>query len=140
MKTLITPQKIKKEWYIFDASQYSLGRLATRVARVLLAKNKAIYTPQWDLGDYVVVTNASKFVLTGKKGEQKEYLHHTGFPGGLKSEKVSSLRLRKPEEVIRHAVWGMLPKGKLGHKIIKNLFIFANENQKIKNVRLIEGV
>jgi large subunit ribosomal protein L13 len=129
MKTY-TPKKedIEKKWYLVDASGLVLGRLATRVASILRGKDKPLFTPHLDLGDFVVVINAEKVRLTGNKLSDKVYYHHTGYPGGLMSITAGKLLNSKPEEVITMAVWGMLPKGKLGRAIIKKLKVYRGEN------------
>lgn len=129
MKTY-TPKKeeIEKKWYLVDASGLVLGRLATKIATILRGKDKPLFTPHLDLGDFVVVINAEKVRLTGKKLSDKVYYHHTGYPGGLISITAEKLLASKPEEVITNAVWGMLPKGKLGRAIIKKLKVYRGEN------------
>ena len=117
--------QIEKKWYIVDAENKVLGRLATEIAKVLRGKNKPSFTPHLDTGDNVVVINADKVLLTGKKSFQKEYFKHTQHPGGKKFINIMKIQREKPEFVIEHAVWGMLPKNKLGRKIIKNLKVYA---------------
>jgi len=136
-KIQIKPEKVEKKWHLFDASKYVLGRMATQIAKILLAKNKAIYSPQWDLGDNVVVINARSVLLTGKKETQKKYIKHSTYPGGFKETKLADLRLKKPEKIIRDAVWGMLPKGRLGHKIINNLHVFSGKEHTFANVEFV---
>ena len=110
MKTYVAkPSTIEKKWYVVDAKGHTLGRLATVVADCLRGKRKAIYTPNIDTGDFVVIINAEQIVVTGKKPEQKMYYHHSGYPGGIKSESYAKLQARRPEEIVRHAVRGMLP-------------------------------
>ena len=125
MKTY-TPKKedIEKKWHLVNADGLILGRLATKVATILRGKDKPIFTPHLDLGDFVVVINAEKVRLTGKKLTDKVYYHHTGYPGGLRSITAGKLLNSKPEEVITKAVWGMLPKGRLGRAIIKKLKVY----------------
>ena len=118
-------KEIKREWKSFDAKNQTLGRLAVKVANTLMGKGKTNYVTYLDLGDYVVVTNASLVKVTGKKETQKKYYRHSGFPGGLKTETLSALRARRPEEVIRHAVWGMLPKNRLGRAMVRKLHIYS---------------
>jgi large subunit ribosomal protein L13 len=126
MKTYVAkPATIVKKWYVVDATGHTLGRLATVVADALRGKRKPIYTPHIDTGDFVVIINAEKIVVTGKKPEQKMYYHHSGYPGGLRSESYKSLLARRPEEVIRHAVRGMLPHNKLGRAQLRKLKIYA---------------
>jgi len=118
-------EKIERKWYVVDAEGQVLGRLASRIARILMGKHKSIYTPFMDVGDFVIVVNAEKVKVTGKKKDQKLYRWHTGYPGGFKSETLGSLLSRRPEEVIRRAVWGMLPHNRLGRKMIRKLKIYA---------------
>ncbi len=122
---VLRKNEIKTGWHKVDAKGKILGRLATEVATVLTGKNKPQYVPYLDNGDHVVVVNAASVKTTGKKETQKVYFRHSGFPGGDKKETLAKLRLRKPEEVIRHAVWGMMPKNKLGKKMIKKLHVFS---------------
>ena len=117
-------RKDKKIWYLVDADAMVLGRLASRVAQVLRGKHKASYSPHLDCGDYVVVVNAEKIKVTGRKLIQKMYYRHSGYPKGFKSENLKTLLERKPEEVLRRAVWGMLPKGPLGRSLMRKLRIF----------------
>ena len=116
---------ITRKWYVVDAEGLALGRVASQVANILRGKNKPIYTPNVDTGDYVIVLNASKIVLTGKKLDQKIYYKHSGYVGGLKETKYRKLLAEKPEEAMRHAVVGMLPKGPLGRQMAKKLKIYA---------------
>jgi large subunit ribosomal protein L13 len=116
---------VTRNWYVVDGTNQTVGRMCSKIAAVLRGKNKASYTPHVDTGDFIVVINASKVVLTGKKLDQKLYDHYTGYPGGLKEETASSLLKRKPEDVIERAVKGMLPKNRLGRKMFKKLFVYA---------------
>ena len=116
---------ITRKWYVVDAEGLALGRVASQVANILRGKNKPIYTPHVDTGDYVIIGNASKVILTGKKLDQKIYYKHSGFVGGLKETKYRKLLAEKPEEALRHAVVGMLPKGPLGRQMAKKLKIYA---------------
>ena len=126
MKTYVAkPSTIVKKWYVVDASGRTLGRLATVVADTLRGKNKPIYTPNIDTGDFVVIVNADKVVVTGKKADDKMYYRHSGYPGGIKAESYKHLFARKPEEVVRKAVKGMLPHNKLGAAQLKKLKIYA---------------
>ena len=118
---------ITRKWYVVDAEGLALGRVASQVANILRGKNKPIYTPHVDTGDYVIIINASKVILTGKKLDQKIYYKHSGFVGGLKETKYRKLLAEKPEEAMRHAVVGMLPKGPLGRQMAKKLFVYAND-------------
>lgn len=126
---VVSAKNIKREKHTIDASGKILGRLATEVATILMGKNKPNYVPYLDVGDYVVVTNASKVKLTGKKELKKKYIRHSGYPGGLKSETFDKMILRKPEYVIEHAVKGMLPHSRLGRQMIKKLKVFAGEEK-----------
>ena len=126
MKTFLPkPADINHKWYVVDAEGLVLGRLASQVANILRGKNKPIYTPNMDTGDFVIIVNADKVVLTGKKLDQKVYYHHSGYAGGLKETKYRKLMAEKPEMAVRHAIVGMLPKGPLGRKMAKKLKIYA---------------
>ena len=126
MKTYVAkPATIDKKWYVVDASGKTLGRLSTVIADALRGKRKPIYTPNIDAGDFVVVVNAEKVVVTGRKAEQKMYYRHSGYPGGIKSESFARLIGRRPEEVLRRAVKGMLPHNKLGAAQLRKLKIYA---------------
>ena len=126
MKSYIAkPAEIDHRWYVIDAEDKTLGKLAAEVAMILRGKKKPIYTPHVDCGDYVVVVNAEKVAVTGKKDNQKIYRSHSGYPGGLKETTLAELRAKKPEEIIRHAVKGMMPKGKLGRQMFKKLKVYA---------------
>lgn len=114
----------ERKWYVVDAEDKVLGRLASRVAARLRGKHKAIFTPNVDTGDFVIIVNAEKVRLTGRKLEQKTYYRHSGFPGGLRSETAGDLLARRPEQVITEAVRGMLPKNRLGRKMIKKLKVY----------------
>ena len=118
-------QDVERTWYLIDASEKVLGRLASHVAAVLRGKTKPIYTPHVDTGDYVVVINAEKIRLTGKKMENKVYHRHSGYPGGLKSTSAKAVLATKPEKLLKHAVKGMLPKNPLGRKMFKKLKVYA---------------
>ncbi len=125
-KTFIPKNNLEqRKWHVIDADGVVLGRLAVQVANVLRGRNKAIYAPHLDTGDFVVVINAEKVVLTGDKLNQKMYDHYTGYPGGLKEETASNLQKRRPEMLIERAVKGMLPKNRLGRKMVKKLFVYA---------------
>ena len=126
MKSYIAkPQEVERKWYVVDAEGKTLGRLASEVASVLRGKNKPIYTPHVDTGDYVIVINAEKVAVTGKKRKEKIYKRHTGYPGGLREVAFEDLQAKKPDEIIRHAVKGMLPKGPLGRQMFKKLKVYA---------------
>ncbi len=115
-----------KNWHLLDAKDKILGRLATEIAKVLMGKDKPEYTPYLDKGDFVVVVNAAKVKLSGKKENQKTYFHHSGYPGGLRSKTAADVRAQKPEDLVRHAVVGMMPKNKLGKLMTKKLYVFPN--------------
>jgi large subunit ribosomal protein L13 len=121
---MVRARDIAHEWILFDASGQVLGRLASQVARVLEGKHRSHYVPHMDTGDFVVVTNAEKVVLTGRKAEEKVYHRHTGYPGGLKTAAVQELSSRYPERLIEEAVRGMLPKSKLGRRQFKKLKVY----------------
>ncbi len=117
-------EEVVRDWYVVDLDGKVLGRAATEIARVLRGKNKPIFTPHVDTGDFVVVLNADKVVLSGNKLDQKMYYRHSGYHSGLKTTVARKMMEDKPEYVIRHAVWGMLPKNRLGRKLIKKLKIY----------------
>jgi large subunit ribosomal protein L13 len=117
--------EIEHRWYVLDAAGIPLGRLSSLAARLLMGKHKPTYAPHLDTGDFVIVINAEKAVLTGRKEEQKVYYHHTGYPGGMKSETAAHLRKRRPTKMVEEAVWGMLPKGPLGRQMLRKLKVYA---------------
>jgi len=119
------PEDIKREWFVIDATGMTLGRLATQIATVLKGKHKPIYSPHMDTGDFVVVVNAHKVRVTGRKMDQKFYYRHSGYPGGLKEISLRDQLDRHPDRVIRFAVRGMLPKNRLGRQMIKKLKVYA---------------
>lgn len=119
------PNEIDRKWYVIDAEDKVLGRLATEVATILRGKNKPIYTPHVDTGDFVIIINADKIKLTGKKLEQKQYRYHTGYPGGLKSVSYKRMMDKNPEKAVQLAVKGMLPKNSLGRQMIKKLKVYS---------------
>lgn len=130
-----------KKWFLVDAQDKVLGRLATKVARIIRGKNKAIFTPNSDTGDFVVVINAEKVKFTGKRQTLKTYSHHSGYPGGLKTQSVQEMMSKKPEFVVQNAVQGMLPKTRLGKQLIKKLKVYAgnvhpHEAQKPETINL----
>lgn len=131
MKTF-TPSAaaIERKWYVVDAADMTLGRLAAEVAKILRGKHKPIFTPHLDTGDYVIVVNAEKIKVTGKKLDQKVYKHYSGFIGGLKETTLKEKLNKKPEEVIEHAVKGMLPKGPLGRQMYTKLYVYAGPEHK----------
>jgi large subunit ribosomal protein L13 len=130
----------QREWYVVDATGQTLGRLATRIAMVLRGKHKATYTPNVDMGDFVIVLNAGSVQLTGSKPYKKVYYHHTLYPGGIKSRLAKEVLADDPERAIREAVWGMLPKGPLGRRIIKKLKIYtgAEHEHSAQQPRVLE--
>ncbi len=119
------PLEVERKWYVVDAEGQTLGRLATQIAAVLRGKTKAQYTPHIDTGDFVVVVNADRIEVTGRKAEQKIYYRHTGYPGGLKEVSYERMMDRKPTEIVRKAVWGMMPKSRLARAQFKKLKIYA---------------
>lgn len=119
------PADVQRKWYVVDAEGLVLGRLASQVASILRGKNKPIFTPHVDTGDYVIILNADKVVLTGNKLDQKVYYKHSGYPGGLKETVYRKLMAEKPEFAVKHAVVGMLPKGPLGRQMAKKLKVYA---------------
>ena len=122
---MASPATIERKWYVVDATGYTLGRLASEVAKVLRGKNKPIFTPHIDCGDYVIVVNASKVKVTGKKLDQKVYYSHSDYVGGMKETTLKEMMAKHPERVIEHAVKGMLPKGPMGRDMIKKLHVYA---------------
>jgi large subunit ribosomal protein L13 len=126
MKTYVaTPNTRERNWLVVDASGQTLGRLATQIADALRGKRKPTYTPHCDVGDFVVVVNAEKIAVTGKKLEEKRYYRHSGYPGGLRSRTLAEMLDRQPEEVIRKAVRGMLPRTRLGRAQLRKLKVYA---------------
>ncbi len=129
MKTFLPKADVKtKKWFLVDATDKTLGRLAAKIATVLRGKHTPLYTPSIDMGDFVIVVNADKVAVTGNKMKDKNYYHHSMYPGGLKTVPLEKLMAEKPEEVIRKAVWGMLPKGPLGRDMIKKLKVYRGGN------------
>ena len=127
MTKFITTEDADRRWYIVDAKDQVLGRLATKVARIIRGKDKPIFTPNADTGDFVIVINADKVKVTGKRELLKNYIHYSGYPGGLKIRSFEELKSKKPEYIIESAVHGMLPKTRLGSKLIKKLKVYAGE-------------
>lgn len=126
MKTYtLKPDDIERNWYLIDAQGRVLGRLATEIASILRGKRKPTYSPHMDNGDHVVVINADKVMVTGKKRQQKKYYHHSGYPGGLRSRTFAQLLVRKPEHILRQAVKGMLPHNRLGRQMLKKLRVYV---------------
>ena len=131
MKTFMaSPATIERKWYVVDATNMTLGRLASEVAKVLRGKNKAIFTPHIDTGDYVIVINASKVKVTGRKLDQKIYYHHSDYVGGMKETTLREMLAKKPEKVVELAVKGMLPKGPLGNQMYTKLYVYAGPEHK----------
>lgn len=127
---MASPATIDRKWYVVDAAGMTLGRLASEVASILRGKNKPIFTPHMDTGDYVIVINAEKIAVTGRKLDQKIYYRHSDYVGGMKQETLKEKLKKKPESVIEHAVKGMLPKGPLGREMYKKLFVYAGPEHK----------
>lgn len=122
-------QKLEERvWYLIDAKNKVLGRIATRVAIILMGKNKPAWQPNLDIGDNIIIINAAKIYVSGRKEEQKMYYRYSGYPGGLRVETLKKLRERKPEDIIYHAVSGMLPKNRLGAAMLRKLFVYPQEN------------
>lgn len=139
----VKPEDADRKWYIVDAKDQVLGRLASEIAKVIRGKNKPTFTPNFDTGDFVIVINASQVKVTGKREFLKTYSHHSGSPGGLKTKSFEELITKKPEFIIENAVKGMLPKNRLGNKLIKKLKVYADENhphtaQKPEQLNLME--
>ena len=131
MKTFMaSPSTIERKWYVVDATGYTLGRLASEVAKGLRGKNKPTYTPSMDTGDYVIVVNAEKITVTGKKLDDKVYYNHSGWVGGLKETTLREMLAKHPERVIEHAVKGMLPKGPLGREMYTKLHVYVGPDHK----------
>jgi large subunit ribosomal protein L13 len=142
MKTVfVKPQEVERNWFLIDAEGKILGRVAARVASILRGKEKAAFAPHQEIGDYVVVINADKIAITGDKARQKEYHHHTGYPGGLKTVNFTKLIEKHPTSPLELAIKGMLPKGPLGRKLLKNAKLYAGAAhphvaQKLKQIDL----
>ena len=129
MKTyMANPDKIERKWYVVDAEGQTLGRLSSEIAKVLRGKNKPIFTPHMDCGDYVIVVNADKVKVTGKKLDQKIYYNHSDYVGGMRETTLREMMAKKPEKVVELAVKGMLPKGPLGRSMITKLHVYAGPN------------
>ncbi len=122
---MANPAKVERKWYVVDATGYTLGRLASEVAKVLRGKNKPVFTPHIDTGDYVVIVNAEKIKVTGKKMDQKIYYHHSEYVGGMKETTLREMMAKKPEKVVELAVKGMLPQGPLGRQMYTKLHVYA---------------
>lgn len=131
MKTFVAkPETVKREWFVVDATDKTLGRIATEIASRLRGKHKPEYTPHVDTGDYIVVVNVEKLTVTGNKAEGKMYYRHTGYPGGLKETNFEKLQAHKPEMILEKAVKGMLPKGPLGRAMFRKLKVYAGAEHK----------
>ena len=122
---MANPDKVERKWYVVDATGYTLGRLSSEIAKILRGKNKAVFTPHIDTGDYVIVVNADKVKVTGKKLQQKIYYNHSDYVGGMRETTLAEMLAKKPEKVVELAVKGMLPKGPLGRAMIKKLHVYA---------------
>ena len=127
---MASPSTITRDWYVVNATGHTLGRLASEVAKVLRGKNKPVFTPHIDTGDYVIITNAEKIKVTGKKMDQKIYYHHSDYVGGMNDTTLKEMLNKHPERVIEFAVKGMLPKGPLGRQMYKKLFVYAGPDHK----------
>ena len=127
---MASPSTIERKWYVVDATGYTLGRLSSEVAKVLRGKNKPIFTPHMDCGDYVIIVNAEKVKVTGKKLDQKIYYHHSDYVGGMKQTTLKEKLAKKPEQVIELAVKGILPKGPLGRQMYRKLYVYAGPEHK----------
>lgn len=129
LKTYVPkPEDIDRKWYVVDAKDKVLGRVASQVATILRGKHKPIYAPHMDVGDHVIIINADKIRVTGKKSQTKRYFRHSGYPGGVRFDTFAELIQRHPERILEKAVWGMLPHNKLGRKMFKKLKVYAGEN------------
>ena len=135
---MASPATIERKWYVVDAADMTLGRLASEVAKVLRGKNKPTFTPHIDTGDYVIVVNAEKVKVTGKKLDQKIYYHHSDYVGGMKETTLREMLAKKPEKVVELAVKGMLPKGPLGRAMIKKLHVYAGPEHKQEAQKPVE--
>ncbi len=128
MTKFIKTEDADRKWYVVDAKDQVLGRLAARIASIIRGKNKPVFTPNMDTGDFVVVINAEKVKVTGKREQLKKYTHYSGYPGGLKTQSIQEKLAKNPEFLLENAVKGMLPKNRLGRKLIKKLKVYAGEN------------
>ncbi len=128
--TIAKPNELTRKWYVIDATNKPLGRLASEVAVILMGKNKPIYTPNVDCGDYVIIINAEKVALSGDKIHNKNYYNVSGYTGGLRVRSAGDMLNRYPEEMVERSVWGMLPKGRLGRAIYKKLFVYKGADHK----------
>ena len=131
MKTYMpNPQQVERKWYVVDAEGQTLGRMCSEIAKILRGKNKPIFTPHEDTGDYVIVVNAEKIVVSGKKLDQKVYYHHSDYVGGMKETTLKEMLAKHPDRVVELGVKGMLPKGPLGRQMYKKLFVYAGPDHK----------
>lgn len=128
--TIAKPKELTRKWYVIDATGKPLGRFASEVATILIGKNKPIYTPNVDCGDYVIIINAEKVSLSGDKIHNKNYYNVSGYTGGLRTRSAGDMLARYPEEMVERSVWGMLPKGRLGRQIYKKLFVYKGPEHK----------
>lgn len=129
MKTyVVTPSDVEREWFVVDAAGETLGRLASKIAPILRGKHKPIFTPRMDVGDYVIVINAEKVAVTGKKRQEKMYYHHTQYPGGFRAETLEEMLEKHPTRVVERAVRGMLPKNRLSDAVVKKLKVYAGDS------------
>ena len=129
----IKAKDINRKWHLIDAKNKVLGRLTSEIAKILMGKNKSYFTPNLDTGDCVVVINAKEVLLSGKKENQKRYFRHSGYPGGMRISTAAQVRVKKPEDLGKHAIVGMLPKTKLGKLMVKKLFIFPEAEHSYKD-------
>lgn len=136
---IIKPKDIKRDWHLIDAKNKILGRLSSQIAQLLMGKNKSYYLPYLDTGDYVVVINAKNIVLSGKKETQKKYYKHSGYPGGMYSKTAAQVKKTKPEDLLRHAIRGMLPKTKMGKTMLKKLYVFAQDKHPFADKKFINS-
>lgn len=121
---------IERKWYVIDAEGHTLGRLSSQIAKILTGKNKPIYTPHVDTGDHVIIINAEKIQVTGKKASQKKYIRHTGYSGGLRERTFNEVMQKRPEDILYHAIKGMMPKNNLGRLMFKKLRVYAGPDHK----------
>ena len=128
--TMANASTITRKWYVVDATDKPLGRLASEIAVILMGKNKPIFTPHVDCGDYIIIVNAEKVGLSGNKVETKNYYNHSTYPGGLRVRSAGEMLKNYPTEMVERSVWGMLPKGRLGRQIYKKLFVYAGPDHK----------
>lgn len=131
--TATKAKDIKRDWHLIDLKDKTLGRISTEIARILMGKSKSYFVRNLDCGDYVIAINAKEIKVTGKKEEQKKYYRHSGYPGGFREEALKDLLARRPEEVIKHAVKGMLPQNRLRDKMLTRLKVFSGEEHKYED-------